>query len=71
MTVLDLLRQGKIKPIIAQRLPLEQARTAQELLGQGEVIGKIVLVMGGPLREASAAVPAASSEQAAAAHVPA
>jgi NADPH:quinone reductase len=40
----DLLRQNKIKPLIAQRLPLVEARRAQELLGKGGVIGKIVLV---------------------------
>jgi NADPH:quinone reductase-like Zn-dependent oxidoreductase len=40
----DLLRQQKIKPLIAQRLPLAEARHAHELLGKGGVIGKIVLV---------------------------
>ena len=39
----DLLREGKIKPLIAQKFPLAEARRAQELLGKG-VIGKIVLV---------------------------
>jgi len=39
-----LLQQRKIKPLIAQRLPLAQARQAHELLGKGGVIGKIVLV---------------------------
>jgi NADPH:quinone reductase-like Zn-dependent oxidoreductase len=28
LTLLDLLKQGKIKPLIAQRLPLEEARGA-------------------------------------------
>jgi len=42
--LLDLLRQEKIKPLIAQRLPLAEARQAQELLGNGGVAGKIVLV---------------------------
>jgi len=42
----DLLRQNKIKPLIAQRFPLAEARHAQELLGQGGVTGKIVLVAG-------------------------
>jgi NADPH2:quinone reductase len=42
--LLDLLRQQKIKPIIAQRFPLAEARQAHELLGKGGVIGKIVLV---------------------------
>jgi len=40
----DLLRQQKIKPLIAKRFPLTEARQAQELLGKGGVIGKIVLV---------------------------
>jgi NADPH:quinone reductase-like Zn-dependent oxidoreductase len=40
----DLLHQQKIKPLIAQRLPLVEARHARELLGQGGVTGKIVLV---------------------------
>ncbi len=46
-TLLDLLQQKKIKPIIAQRLPLTEARQAQELLGKGGVVGKIVLVCNG------------------------
>ena len=44
MALLDLLKEQKIKPIIAQRFPLAEARQAQELLGQGGVVGKIVLV---------------------------
>ena len=40
----ELLQQKKIKPLIAQRLPLAEARHAQELLGKGGVVGKIVLV---------------------------
>jgi NADPH2:quinone reductase len=40
----DLLKQQKIKPLVAQRLPLVEARQAQELLGKGGVTGKIVLV---------------------------
>lgn len=43
----ELLQQQKIKPIVAQRLPLSEARQAQELLGEGGVIGKIVLVPNG------------------------
>ena len=45
--LLDLLKQGKIKPLIAQRLPLEQARRAHEMLGSGGVAGKIVLLPNG------------------------
>jgi NADPH2:quinone reductase len=40
----DLLRQQKINPVIARRFPLTEARQAQELLGGGGVVGKIVLV---------------------------
>jgi NADPH:quinone reductase-like Zn-dependent oxidoreductase len=43
-TLLDLLQQQKIKPLIAQRFPLHEARQAHELLGKGGVTGKIVLV---------------------------
>jgi len=44
IALFDLLQQKEIKPLIAQRLPLADARQAQELLGKGGVIGKIVLV---------------------------
>lgn len=47
LTLLDLLQQGKIKPLIAQRLPLEAARRAHEMLGEGGVLGKIVLLPNG------------------------
>jgi NADPH:quinone reductase len=47
--LLELLQQKNIKPLIAQRLPLAEARHAQELLGKGGVIGKIVLVLNGSL----------------------
>jgi NADPH2:quinone reductase len=43
-TLLDLLRQQRIKPLIAGRFPLAEARQAQEMLGNGGVLGKIVLV---------------------------
>ena len=42
--LLELLREGKIRPIVFRRFPLKQARQAQELLGKGGVTGKIVLV---------------------------
>ena len=48
--LLDLLQQQKIKPIIAQRFPLSDARCAHELLGKGGVVGKIVLVANGAAR---------------------
>jgi NADPH:quinone reductase-like Zn-dependent oxidoreductase len=47
LTLFDLLQQKKIKPLIAQRLPLCQARQAHEFLGRGGVIGKIVLIPNG------------------------
>jgi NADPH:quinone reductase-like Zn-dependent oxidoreductase len=43
----DLLQQKKIKPLIAQRFSLTEARRAHELLGKEGVTGKIVLVCGG------------------------
>ena len=45
-TLLELLQQKKIKPLIARRFPLEEARGAHELLGSEGVTGKIVLVPG-------------------------
>jgi NADPH2:quinone reductase len=42
--LLDLLREKKLKPLIARRFPLAEARQAQELLEKGGVTGKIVLV---------------------------
>ena len=43
-TLLGLLERGELKPVIDRRLPLEQAALAEELLGKGETVGKIVLV---------------------------
>jgi len=43
----ELLQQRTITPLIARRLPLAEAREAQELLGAGGVTGKIVLVPSG------------------------
>jgi NADPH:quinone reductase-like Zn-dependent oxidoreductase len=51
----DLLKQQRIKPLVAQRLPLVEARRAQELLGQGGVTGKIVLVCNGSSLDSGAA----------------
>ena len=42
--LLDLLKQGKIKPIVGARLPLDQAAKAHDLLASGSVKGKIVLI---------------------------
>jgi NADPH:quinone reductase len=51
----ELLREAKIRPLIAQRFPLVAARQAQELLGKGGVTGKIVLVCNGLSPESGAA----------------
>ena len=48
IALLDLLQQRKIKPLIAERLPLAEARHAHELLEKGGVTGKIVLVCSSP-----------------------
>jgi NADPH2:quinone reductase len=42
--LLALLREGKIKPMIAELIPLREARRGQELVGRGSVRGKLVLV---------------------------
>jgi NADPH:quinone reductase-like Zn-dependent oxidoreductase len=42
--LLELLRRGKIEPIIAERIPLDEIARAHELLGRGAVAGKIVLL---------------------------
>jgi len=47
IALLDLLREKRIKPLIAQRFPLAEARHAHELLGKGGVTGKLVLVSNG------------------------
>jgi NADPH2:quinone reductase len=43
-TLLDLLRQRRIQPVVAHRFPLTEARLAHEMLAKGGVIGKVVLV---------------------------
>jgi NADPH2:quinone reductase len=55
IALLDLLEQQKIKPLIAQRFPLVEARHAHELLGKGGVTGKIVLVRNESSLESGAA----------------
>jgi NADPH2:quinone reductase len=47
LTLLGLLQQQKIKPLIARRFRLAEARRAHELLGKEGVTGKIVLVPNG------------------------
>jgi len=43
-TLFELLAEGKIEPIVAERIPLAEARRAHENLGRGGVTGKQVLV---------------------------
>jgi NADPH2:quinone reductase len=52
--LLDLLQQQKLKPVIARRFPIAEARQAQELLGKEGVTGKIVLVRNAPALESGA-----------------
>ena len=47
IALFDLLQEQEIKPLIARRFPLVEAREAHELLGKGGVTGKIVLVPNG------------------------
>jgi NADPH2:quinone reductase len=54
IALFDLLQQRKIKPLMARRFPLAEARQAHELLGQGGVMGKIVLVSNGSSLESGA-----------------
>jgi NADPH2:quinone reductase len=55
IALLHQLREQKIKPLIAQRFPLAEAKQAHELLGAGGVTGKIVLVADGSSLESRAA----------------
>jgi NADPH2:quinone reductase len=45
--LLNLLAAGKIRPIVAERIPLEEAARAHELLERGGYAGKVVLVTSG------------------------
>jgi NADPH:quinone reductase-like Zn-dependent oxidoreductase len=38
------LAEGEIHPVIAARLPLTEAARAHEMLGAGQVVGKLVLI---------------------------
>jgi NADPH:quinone reductase-like Zn-dependent oxidoreductase len=42
--LLDLLAQGDLQPVVAERIPLAEAYRAHELLEKGGYRGKIVLV---------------------------
>jgi NADPH2:quinone reductase len=43
-TLVELLREGKIHPVVAERLPLSEARHAHEMLESSAAKGKLVLV---------------------------
>jgi NADPH:quinone reductase-like Zn-dependent oxidoreductase len=43
-TLFNLLREGKIKPIIAKRFSILEAAQANELLESGQVVGNVVLL---------------------------
>jgi len=45
-TVIDLVFEGKLKPVMDRDFPLREARFAQEHLEQGEQLGKITLAIG-------------------------
>jgi NADPH2:quinone reductase len=44
--LLDLLAAGKLKPVVAERIPLAEAARAHERLERGGYAGKVVLVTG-------------------------
>ncbi|MCK6211595.1 medium chain dehydrogenase/reductase family protein [Georgenia sp. EYE_87] len=44
LALLELLRRGSIRPVVAERLPLSDARRAHELLESSAARGKIILV---------------------------
>ena len=50
IALLGFLQQQEIKPLIAQRFPLAEARQVQELLEKGGVTGKIVVSLNGSSR---------------------
>ncbi|MGP1356656.1 medium chain dehydrogenase/reductase family protein [Roseicyclus sp.] len=47
-TLFDMLSAGRIAPVVAEVLPLEQARAAHERIEAGEVAGKLVLRVSDP-----------------------
>jgi NADPH:quinone reductase-like Zn-dependent oxidoreductase len=44
LALLELLRRGEIHPVVAERLPLTDARRAHEMLESSSAKGKLVLV---------------------------
>jgi len=45
MQVFELLKQGRIKPVIARTMKLEEAAEAHQLVEEAKIEGKIILVM--------------------------
>ena len=43
-TLFELLEDGRIKPVIAARFPLDEVVKANELLESGQVTGNVVLL---------------------------
>lgn len=46
MELLDLLAAGEIKPVVVERIPLNEAARAHKLLERGGYAGKVVLITG-------------------------
>jgi NADPH:quinone reductase-like Zn-dependent oxidoreductase len=44
LALLELLRADKIHPVVAERLPLTEARRAHEMLESSAAKGKLVLI---------------------------
>jgi NADPH:quinone reductase-like Zn-dependent oxidoreductase len=44
MTIMDLIGQGKLKPVIDRVLPLSEVRQAHQIVEEGRHVGKIVLI---------------------------
>jgi D-arabinose 1-dehydrogenase-like Zn-dependent alcohol dehydrogenase len=42
---LELLRQGRIRPVISRTFPLERAEEAHELLRQNALVGRAALLL--------------------------
>jgi NADPH:quinone reductase len=45
--LMTLLAEGHLAPLVAERVPLEDARRAHEVLGRGGIAGKLVIVPSG------------------------
>ena len=45
--LMTLLAERYLAPLVAERVPLEDARRAHEILGRGGVAGKLIIVAGG------------------------